>query len=160
MQRSLIFGLALVAVASFTVIAVGCGGDDSNTGSHMNGGMGMMNSAPAGTIAVQLTNWAVQPSQSSAKAGEVTFRAMHNEMHMHGGGSAGQVHELAVARKRADGSFELIGTTGNLGVGETKDLTLNLEPGDYELQCNVTEEAGGKVVSHYKEGMHTRFNVS
>ena len=36
--------------------------------------------------------------------------------------------------KEADGSYTLVGRTPEIPNGESQRLTLNLEPGDYELQ--------------------------
>ncbi len=49
-----------------------------------------------------------------------------------------------VARKNAAGTFEVVGEAEDIGVGERKDLTLQLAKGDYELQCNIVEEVNGK----------------
>ena len=42
-----------------------------------------------------------------------------------------------------------------IAVGETKDLTISLEIGDYVLICNMVEDGE----SHYQEGMRTAFTV-
>ena len=123
--------------------------------------MGMMTSdGPAGSIKVNLVNWEVQPAKSSTAAGSVTFHVVHDMAHTHTTDEGGNVHDMQVARKNADGTFEVIGQVQGLKMGETKDLTLNLAPGEYELQCNATEELNGKVIAHYVKGMHTPFTVS
>lgn len=143
--------MKLVIVAAVLLAGTGivaCGGDDAG------------DPAGAPVIEVKLRNWAVEPAVASAPSGKVTFRAVHEkEEHGHGDGG-GLVHELAVSKKNADGSADLIATTGELGVGEQKDLTLTLEPGEYELQCNLVETVGGKAVGHYPQGMHTAFKVT
>ena len=155
-----LFGaLALTAFA-----AAGCSGDDSTH--DMGGGMnmggtttaGMMDGAPAGAILVRLSNWSIDAAKSSVKAGDVTFRAVHEMHDMHTDG--GVTHELVVARKNKDGTFDVIGEAEKIGVGEHKDLTLKLDKGEYELQCNVVEEVNGKTVSHYQNGMHAKFTVT
>jgi hypothetical protein len=150
-------GLALVACSD-----VGDGMMGSNGSRGMGPGGGMMGgSVPSGAITVQLVDWSVVPSQSSAKAGAVTFHVVHGMMDMMRSGSeGGTTHDLQVMRKNTDGNFELVGQVQGLRVGEAKDLTLDLLPGQYELSCNVTEELDGKVVSHYLKGMHTPFVVS
>lgn len=157
----LVFALAVAAVVLF---AAACGDDDGGMMGGMGGGGGMGGmggaNAPAGTIVVRLTNWAIEPAQDSAGAGNVTFRAVHDMMPMHGMGSGGSTHDLAVARKNADGTFEIVGQVKDIRMGRYKDLKLELSPGEYELQCNVVEEVGGRMVSHYVEGMHTPFVVS
>ena len=156
---------ALIGVSLSLVLLAGCGGDDdghSMGGMGMDGGTGnneMMNGAPNGAILVRLSNWTIDPSKNSVKAGEVTFRAVHDAHAMHSNGE-GKTHELVVARKNSDGSFEIVGEAEDIGVGERKDLTVQLAKGEYELQCNVVEELSGKAVSHYKNGMHTKFTVT
>ncbi len=156
---------ALIAAVAFA----GCGDDDDGHGmggSNMSdGGMnngsttGMMDGAPNGAILVRLSNWTIDSAKSSTKAGEVTFRAVHDMHDMHTNGE-GTTHELVVARKNADGTFDVVGEAEKIGVGEHKDLTLQLAKGEYELQCNVVEELNGTTVSHYKNGMHTKFKVT
>jgi len=151
-------GLAAAALAGVTLlVATACGG----TGGMMNGGGGMMGAgAPTGSITVQLRNWSVDPSQSSARAGTVTFHAVHAMMDMMNAGQGGKTHALTVARKNDDGTYEVLGSVWDIGVGQSKDLTLDLAPGHYELQCNVVEEMGKSTVSHYKQGMHASFTVT
>jgi uncharacterized cupredoxin-like copper-binding protein len=63
----------------------------------------------------------------------------------------------------ADGSVDTVNGEGvdeidvieEVAVGESKDLTVSLEIGDYVLICNMV--AGGE--SHYQKGMHTAFKV-
>lgn len=151
--------LAGAAVLLFAVLSVACG-SDSHSGPGVGGGM-MAPAAKPGVIDVHLSNWSVDPATASAKAGSVTFRAIHDMGHMHGGNEGGFIHDLAVARKNADGSMEVLGQVKNLAMGEWKELTLDLPPGDYELQCNAVEDlGGGKIVAHYVKGMHTAFTVT
>ncbi len=148
--------LAVLMVA--VLLASACGGDDD---SHGMGSGGMMNSsAPAGSIRVDLTNWAVGPAQSEVKAGSVTFWAVHDMGHAHATGEGGATHDLQVMKKGADGGLELIGQVQGLTMGQAKALSLNLTPGDYELSCNVVEQIAGKMVSHYQKGMVTTFKVT
>lgn len=98
--------------------------------------------------------------ETSAPAGAITFRAMHDMMHSHGTGEGGNIHELAVARQRPDGQMDILGRVTDIKMGDYKDLTLTLEPGEYELQCNIVEEVGGKAIGHYVKGMHTTFRVT
>ena len=144
MRFMAITALGLLALAA--LVAAACGGGSSDEQ----------------VIEVRLLNWAVEPAVASAPAGNITFRAIHEqEDHAHGSGNeGGEVHELAVSRKNVDGSGELIGTTGEIAVGKQKDLKLKLAAGAYELQCNLVEMIDGKPIAHYPEGMHTPFTVS
>lgn len=162
MTRSIFVRLITCAVLALALLGLAsCGDDDGHTGDHSSGMSGMTaGSAPAGSIAVDLVNWAVVPAQSSVKAGEVKFYAVHSMDHMHSANEGGNTHELAVARRTADGSWEVVGRAQDIAMGQAKELVLTLTPGEYELQCNVVEQVGGKIISHYKEGMHTGFTVT
>jgi len=151
-----------VVVLAILVTAVACGHDSGMGGMMGNGGMGRMMSGnqPAGSIRVDLANWRVEPAQSSARAGSVTFWAIHDMGYQHMSGGGGATHDLQVMKKNSDGSFEMAGQVQGLTMGEAKELTLDLTPGDYELSCNVVEQVNGKMISHYKQGMHTTFKVT
>jgi len=149
--------LAAAALAVVTIlIAAACSG----RGNIMGGGGMMGGGGPPGSITVQLQNWSVSPSRSSARAGTLTFHAVHPMMDMMNGNEGGRTHALTVARKNDDGSYEVLGSVWDIGLGKSKDLTLDLSPGNYELQCNVVEELGTKTVSHYTQGMHVPFTVT
>lgn len=157
-----IVGLLLLAMAgSIAGWAGSWGWGWGNTGQMMGNMGGMMGGGgPPGSITVRLQNWSVTPSQPSARAGSITFHAVHSMMDMmRRSTEGGATHDLQVMQKNADGSFELVGQVQGLRPGEAKDLTLDLAPGDYELSCNVTEELKGKVVAHYVKGMHIPFKV-
>ncbi len=122
-------------------------------------GPGMMANDEPGVISVALMTWAVMPRTDTAKAGTITFRG--NNMPMtHTSDGTGKVHELAIARKRADGQYEVLGSTGQLQPGTSRDLVVTLPPDEYVLQCSVVEEIHGKLTSHYTLGMHTPFYVN
>ncbi len=112
-------------------------------------------------VRVELTNFKVTPSSPSISAGEVTFKAVHPDGgHAHGSGELGETHDLIVLRKNADGSMDMVGRTAQLPIGGKEDLVLSLQPGEYELVCDVVEVAGGRTVSHTNEGMRAPFTVS
>ncbi len=117
------------------------------------GWFGGAEAASGGEITVELKNWEVAASRTSVPAGDVTFRVTHGETHTHGS-EGGALHNLAVFR-RTEGGFEPVGRTPNLAPGETATLALDLQPGEYELRCDVVEEVDGKVIQHYEQGMHT-----
>lgn len=147
----------LTAGVTLSVLAA-CGGDDmGNMGNmgDMHGG-----SAPEGSIEVRLTNWEVDPSRDSTEAGTTTFWAVHDMEHAHGMAEGGITHDLQVMRKLGDGALELVGQVQNLSMGESGQITLELEAGEYELSCNVVERIGGETISHYARGMHTEFTVN
>lgn len=165
MKRGIITLLAVVMLATAAVFAAACGDDDQPAASHdmsqMMGSGGMMNpTAPAGAITVDLLNWSVTPAATSARAGEVTFFAVHAMAHQHGAAEGGITHDLQIMKKNADGSMDLVGQVQGLAMGEAKAITVNLTPGAYELSCNVVEVINGKTIGHYQLGMHTAFNVT
>jgi uncharacterized cupredoxin-like copper-binding protein len=160
MSRKLVLvALAAVGFPILVAVTAGCGGDDDH-GSMMGDGGMMSADAPAGSIRVDLLNWEVRPAVSTTKTGQVTFFAVHDMGHMHGGDEGGVIHDLQVMRKRPDGSLELVGQVQGLKMGQSKALTLDLPPGDYELSCNVVEEINGKTIPHYPKGMKTPFTVT
>ncbi|GMV85336.1 MAG: carbonate dehydratase [Dehalococcoidia bacterium] len=114
-------------------------------------------------IRVELTNWNIAASRPEISAGSVTFVAVHPaDDHAHGGGhdEPGQVHDLAVLKKLAGGSYELVGKTPEIRVGDSYRLELELAAGDYLLVCDIVEEIGGKVYAHTAEGMTLDFQVN
>ena len=118
--------------------------------------------SPQGAIRVELSNWKVEPSQVEISAGKVTFNAVHLEEgheHGHGSGEPGQIHDLAVSKKLPDGSYELVGRTGDIPTGESERLTVTLEPGEYLLSCDIVEVIDGEAVSHTIQGMAVEVRV-
>ena len=117
---------------------------------------------PAGAIRVELSNWKVEPAQTEMNAGRVTFDAVHLEEdgHGHGSGEAGATHDLVVSRQLPDGTYEVVGRTEQLKMGKSQLLTVELEPGTYQLSCDVVEVVDGKAVSHTVQGMVATITVS
>ncbi len=144
----------------FAAFAGACGGDEDTHGSDGQTGVTAGGDAPAGSIRVDLVNWAVQPSRPSARAGSVTFWAVHDIAHAHDSDEGGVIHDLQVMKKSAGGNFELVGQVQGLKMGEAKALTLTLGRGEYELACSVVEQIKGQVIGHYPKGMHTPFEVT
>jgi uncharacterized cupredoxin-like copper-binding protein len=139
----------MAALAALSLLAAGCGDDDG--GEEVN---------------VVLSEFVVEPDQRSADAGEITFVADNQ---------GGETHEFLVVEAAsadelpvdADGAFDedafgtenVLGEVEDVEAGGEKELTLNLDPGDYVLHCNVVEEEAGEVESHFTEGMHATFTV-
>ncbi|HEX6236453.1 MAG TPA: hypothetical protein VFZ68_04620 [Acidimicrobiales bacterium] len=158
-------GTAAVAVAVAVVwsFAAGCGDDDDDGAAAGDGG---------GEVNVLLSEWIVEPDPSSVGAGEVTF-VVDNQ--------GGEPHELVVVRADSaddlpvgdDDSFDeegfgegdVLGEVEDIAAGDTEELSLDLEPGNYVLLCNVVEEPGememdpGTSLSHFANGMHASFTV-
>jgi uncharacterized cupredoxin-like copper-binding protein len=157
LKRSVVYLTVLGALLGAALLSSACTSAGASGGMA---GMDMGGGSTTGTINVSLDNWTVKASKTSAKAGLVTFHVMYDMANMGSMADGGNVHDMQVARKNADGTFEVIGEVKGLGMGASKNLTLNLAAGDYELQCNHTEQVRGQLVSHYQKGMHTPFTVS
>jgi len=123
-----------------------CGGGDNES-----------DDATSNNITGTLNEWTVETDATTAKAGEVIF-TVTNE------GTIG--HEFLVVKtdiapgqipldgdhfaEPTDG-LEVIDEIGEFAKGTTETLTLNLEPGTYQLVCNLPD--------HYSAGMHMTFTV-
>ena len=146
---------ALIAVAplatAFTLS--NCGSDPSDTASG-----GEDSTTVSNKITGSVSEWKVQVSAHTAEAGEVTF-AIAN---------FGTIqHEFLITETSFDTGMIPIGSDNRFDeelegisvvdeipewkVNDAKVLKVNLEPGTYELLCNIE--------GHYKNGMHTSFTV-
>jgi len=146
----------VAGVAALTLVGAACSSDDEGGGGGDAGGT---------TVAVTLQEFAVGATPASAPAGSITFEATNN--------GPEDVHEIVVIKTdlapdalptNADGSVNEVGEgiepideIEDIPVGETQDLTVDLEAGNYVLICNIYEEAEQE--SHYQEGMRTAFTV-
>ncbi len=103
------------------------------------------------TVAVTMTDYAMNADKASVKEGDIRFIATN--------ASAGQKHEMEVLRVKGDGSFDAIGEVEAIAPGAGGALTLELEPGAYQLACLIAKGEDGSPVDHYAQGMHTDFTV-
>lgn len=122
---------------------VSCGGDD-------------------GGPSVELTEFSVSVDPASVESGETTFSVEN---------VGGVIHEFVVVKTglddadlptAEDGSvdeegdgIEAVDEIEDIEAGSSQELTLDLDPGNYVLFCNIVD--GSQV--HYQEGMHTAFTV-
>lgn len=136
------------AVVSMAMVATlgACGGDSNSSAD-----------ATSNNITGSLKEWTVETDATTAKAGEVVFTVTNN-------GTVG--HEFLVVKtdiapgaipldgdhfaEPTDG-LEVIDEIGEFAEGTTETLTLNLDPGTYQLVCNLPD--------HYSAGMHMAFTV-
>ena len=153
--------IALLAILAFGLPLTACGGNDNKD----DGGGGGTTSEGT-TVTVDLKEFAISTSQASVPAGPVTFEATNE--------GPNDEHEMVVIKTDlgllglptdATGTVdeegegvEALGEIEEFGVNETKDLTLNLAPGNYVLICNIFTESENE--SHYQEGMRTSFTVT
>ena len=143
--------LAIVAMAVLLLSAAACGDDDDDGGAEVD---------------VVLSEFVVEPAEDSIEAGEVTF-VIENQ--------GGETHEFVVVEAASaddlpvddDDAFDedefgednVLGEVEDIEAGDTAELTLDLEAGDYVLLCNIVEEEDGEAESHFAEGMHATFTV-
>jgi uncharacterized cupredoxin-like copper-binding protein len=118
------------------------------------------------TVEVELQEFAVVPSEATADAGEVTFELEN---------TGEETHEFVAIRTdlgaldlptAEDGSvdeegsgIEVVDEVEEIPSGESRELSVDLDTGNYVLICNIVEEEDGETESHYQEGMRTEFTV-
>jgi uncharacterized cupredoxin-like copper-binding protein len=123
-------------------------------------------SAAAGNVvAVTLQEFAVLPSPSSASAGEITFQVSND--------GPEDIHEFVILKTDLDPAelptdehgavsedgegIEVIDEIEDIPVGETQEVTVTLEAGNYVLLCNIYDEDEDE--AHYVMGMRVAFPV-
>jgi uncharacterized cupredoxin-like copper-binding protein len=123
-------------------------------------------SGGGGGVDITLQEFAIGSDPASADAGEVTFTATND--------GPNDVHEFVVFKtdlgltelptdengavdENGEG-LELIGEIEDIPVGESQEVTLDLEPGSYVFICNIWDE--DEQEAHYQEGMRTSFTVT
>ncbi len=141
-------GLALGVLG---IVLGACGADPSSRPNDVD-------DAPSNKITGVVREWSVEVSASRAEEGEVVFAVAN----------FGTVaHEFLVAKTtyepgkipvgannrfdEKDPGIEVIDEIKEWPVNEARVLTLGLEPGTYELLCNIE--------GHYANGMYRSFEV-
>ncbi|HEY7738474.1 MAG TPA: hypothetical protein VIC63_05540 [Candidatus Limnocylindria bacterium] len=144
------------------LILAGCSSSASSSPSDepeaSGGGVGT-------TVDVELQEFAVIPAEASAPAGPVTFSVTNNGPDV--------VHQFVIIRTdlepgdlptdehgvvdESGEGIEVVDEIEDIPVGETMEVTADLEAGSYVLICNVFDEASG--TAHYSEGMRAAFTV-
>lgn len=167
MNRKLLPILAASALVAVPLTMAACGGGSSPaaqatttsapaTSTPTTSTPAAVQTPPGAVVKVNLGKtgeFTIDPSTTSVPAGPVTFQvAQHGKV----------VHEMVVIRTdvkaakipivagKADETGN-IGETGDMAVGSTKDLSVDLKAGHYALICNLP--------GHYAGGMHTDFTV-
>lgn len=144
-MRAKVLKSTIVSVAM--VAALGACGSDSNDSSD----------STSNDITGSVAEWTVETDATTAKAGEVVFTITND-------GTIG--HEFLVVKtdiaageipldgdhfaEPTDG-LEVIDEIGEFAKGTTETLTLTLDPGTYQLVCNLPD--------HYSAGMYMSFTV-
>jgi uncharacterized cupredoxin-like copper-binding protein len=122
----------LVLGAAIAVPIVGCGGssnDNSTTNASTNASAAAATGAAAGaggTVHLAATEYKFTPSDTTVKAGKVTFNET-NDGHT--------THSLEIEDVTPGHDQEMEGT---VAPGQSGTLTANLKPGKYEFYCPIS----------------------
>jgi uncharacterized cupredoxin-like copper-binding protein len=122
--------LVLVALASLGGLAIaGCGGGGGNSSTEATGAAGGGTSGGQSTVDVGETEYKLDPSDPTVKAGTVTFNATND-------GSV--THSLEVEGPSGEQELE-----SDLSPGQSGTLTVDLsKPGKYEFYCPIDDHKG------------------
>jgi uncharacterized cupredoxin-like copper-binding protein len=139
---------------SSTIIEVRVSGDMGAApgGSSGPGKAALTTKKAQATITVDLTEFRVVPDAPKVGAGPTKFVA-RNVSKMY-------VHELAVLRVKADGSFENMGEVEDIDPGKSGEVVLDLAKGRYVLACLIVPGQAGSPVDHFQQGMRVDFEVN
>ena len=151
------FAKPFVVVSSAALLLIGC----TNEGASPSAADGT-----GTTVNVALQEWAVLPDPDSVAAGEVTFSITND--------GPVDVHEFVVIATDLDAAelptdetgavtetgegMEVVDEVEDIPVGETQELTVSLDAGNYVLICNIYSEEEAE--AHYAMGMHVAFTVT
>ncbi len=105
--------------------------------------------AAASTVNVSLEEYTVKADSASVSAGEIRFVASN---------IGKEIHELYVLKVK-DNGYDVVGEVESIEAGGSGSMTLKLAPGEYTLACLIAVRESGSTVDHFKEGMHTPFEV-
>ena len=153
----------MLAVAAIAFVA--CSGDGDGDGDSA-AAASAATQAPAatqaaaaaatGNVGVRLTEWGLEPAQTSIAAGEVTFDVSN---------AGGVPHELVVIRSDAgptalpvaagaadESGLDVVGRSDMIQGGGSEAVTFTLTAGSYVLICNIP--------AHYSLGMSAAFTVN
>ena len=124
----------VLGAAALSLAAAGCGDDDDDETTAVTptttetGATGPTGAAGGGeTVDISETEFALDPDSVDVKAGSVTFNVTND----------GEiVHNLEV---EGNGVEETL--PADLAAGDSGELTVDLEPGTYEMYCPVGNHA-------------------
>jgi uncharacterized cupredoxin-like copper-binding protein len=107
--------------------------------------------APNDTVTVKLVSFEVTADKLSVAAGPTKFVAVN--------ASKTDIHELAVLRVKADGSYENAGEVEAIAPGTSAEVVLDLPKGKYLLACLIVPGEAGSKEDHFQSGMKRDFEV-
>jgi uncharacterized cupredoxin-like copper-binding protein len=149
-------GIRTVSVVTIlgAVALGGCGSDPSDGPAGMSGA----SAEPRNMVAGAVREWSVDTTAQRARAGEVTFVISNfgtvdheflvvKTTYQHGKIPLGGNNRF----DEEDKGLSVIDEIPEWAPGVTNTLKVTLEPGEYELLCNIE--------GHYNNGMHAPFEV-
>jgi uncharacterized cupredoxin-like copper-binding protein len=96
--------------------------------------------------------WDIETDTDPLPAGQITFVITNPAESEH-------EHEVEILQGASGTDQDELAEVEEIQPGETKTLTVTLEPGSYELACAITEEHDGEEIDHYERGMHRDIEV-
>ena len=111
-----------------------------------------------------MREWYILPDKTTVDEGNVTF-TVHNVGRMDHEFMIFRitlpVHDLPVTENGLNEkkAGKMIGEMEDIRPGETRELTVHMEPGRYVLFCNKVDKEDHKIISHYRQGMRVGFTV-
>lgn len=169
--RIALVAIAALAVMSLTLAACDDDGEEEGTGTPEGTAAadGTGTAAATGTagaesetagpdaVTVQLETlegdeWDISTDTDPLPAGQIVFEITNPAGNEH-------EHEVEVLLGASGTDQDELGEVEEIQPGETKTLVITLEPGQYELACNINEEHEGEEIDHYERGMHRDIEV-
>ena len=137
--------VAVTSVAAMSLLATGCGGDDDTTTTASvpttttTGATGATGAAGGGeTLKISETDFKLDPSDPSVKAGSVTIDVSND---------GDTTHSLEVEGN----GLEEQTLDSDLAPGDSGSITVDLEPGTYTMYCPIDD--------HRAQGMEGTIEV-
>ena len=121
-------------------------------------------SSEGDTVDIVMREWYILPDKTAVDEGDVTF-TIHNIGRMEHEfiiiKTTLPVHELPAHEKGLNEkkAGKMIAEVEDIHPGETRALTMHMEPGRYVLFCNKVEKEDHEIISHYRLGMRVGFVV-
>lgn len=144
MPRRILAMACAVVLAAIPLALAACGDDEDDSDSGTTAAQTTTDDTTASgggggggeTVAISETEFAIDPAEVTTQAGEVTFDITND-------GSA--LHNLEI---EGNGVEEV---SDDINGGESTQLTVNLEPGTYEMYCAIP--------GHAEQGMEGEVTV-
>lgn len=111
-----------------------------------------------GVVSGAVKEWAIEIETDTVPAGEVTFEVAnegtigHEFLVLRTDVPSGSIPLEGDAFSEEESSLSVLDEIPEFPAGTTESLTLTLEPGAYQIVCNLS--------GHYAAGMHAPFTVT